>query len=186
MDTNVAGLNKVVCFGNTSSFNGKTVTITDGVNTWTGTIAYITDSGSSFYGCVFMIPSMPAPAKKRYTVSVNTSPTYSRVIDLGFGDSVRIGLYTNDEEVKKGTVPLATSSQIGGVKISEGISNGVYLSSGSIATKTASDSQMGCVKIGTRMEISSGVINPANITYGTSGKTDGSSSLTTGTIYCQY
>ena len=188
MDTNVAGLNKVVCIASGSSFNGKAVSITDGVNTWSGTIANIAGTG---YACVFMIPSMPAPAKNRYTVRLHNgdtsaAATYTRVIDLGFGDSVRIGLYTDDELVKNGSVPVATSSKYGGVKVTSGTSNGVYLNSGQLQTQTATASQMGSVKVGNRMEISSGAINPANITYGTSSKTDGSSSLTTGTIYCQY
>lgn len=161
MDTNVAGLNKVVCFTTSSSYNGKTVSITDGVNTWTDVL----DSLS----CVFMIPSMPAPAKRTYTVTLHdgdetASAIYERDIELGFGDSVQIGLYANDENANKGYVAsyFASSSR--------------YATSGTAGT----------VKVGDRMEISSGAINPANISYGTSGKTSGSSYLKTGTIYCQY
>jgi len=147
MDINVAGLNKVTCKSD-SSHNGRTVTISDGTNTWSGTIANITGIG---YACIFMIPSMPAPAKKKYTVilknSAGTGTEYSRNIELGFGDSIIVGLSENDEVVTKGTVPTATSSRTGGVKITESTSNGIYLNNGSIELKTATSSQKGGVKV---------------------------------------
>ena len=146
MDTNVAGLNKVYCFVNTSNYNGKTVSITDGINTWTQVVADL--------GCVFMIPSIPAPAKRRYTVTLHNgdssaSALYTRTIDLGFGDSVRIGLYTNDEPVTKGTIPLATNSLTGGVRVNDTTSNGIYLDGNNISLKTATGSQKGGVKVPT-------------------------------------
>ena len=153
MDTNVAGLNKVYCFTTNAGYNGKVVTITDGVNTWEKTI----DSLS----CVFMIPSMPAPAKKSYTVELHdgdatANALYSRVIDLGFGDSVRIGLYTTDENADKGYVqswvsshayslPTASSGTKGGITVSDTTSNGLYMSGTGLNLRTASSSQKGGV-----------------------------------------
>lgn len=57
--------------------------------------------------------------------------------------------------------------------------------SGELST-VATSSTLGRVKIGSNMSISNAVINPSNITYGTSALTSGSSSLATGRIYCQY
>ena len=152
MDTNVAGLNRVYCFTNNSDYNGKPVIITDGINTWTQTISSLS--------CVFMIPSMPAPAKRRYTVALMNSSDpsateiYSRTIDLGFGDSVRIGLHENDENVTKGSVPLASSSRIGGFMTAEGTSNGIYLDGNYLKLKDATSSQKG------------GVVVPSGTSYG--------------------
>ena len=184
MDTNVAGLNKVYCFTNSSSHNGHTVTISDGVNTWSKVIDNLS--------CVFMIPSMPAPAKRTYTVTLYNGDTtaaasYTRQIELGFGDSLRIGLYTDDELVRNGTIPTASSTHKGGVMISDNHSdNGLYMNGNYLQLITASSSQKGGVKLGNNMSVSSAVINPNNIEYGTSSKTSGSSSLTAGRIYCQY
>ena len=190
MDTTVAGLNKVLCFTNNSDNNGKTVEITDGINTWSDVLSDLS--------CVFMIPSMPAPAKRAYTVTLyngdeTQDPLYTRTIELGFGDSVKIGLYSGDEIVTKEyyntnmyTLPTAGNGTKGGVMIYDTSSNGLYMSGNYLYLRPASSSQQGGVKIGTNMTISSAVINPNNIEYGTSSKTSGSSSLTTGRIYCQY
>ena len=89
------------------------------------------------------------------------------------------GLYMNGEGLY---LQSATSSQKGGIYVGTGLS----ASSGTVSLNTASSSSLGGVKVGDKMTISSGVINPDNISYGTSAKTSGSSSLTTGTIYCQY
>lgn len=187
MNINVAGLNKVYCFTNSSSHNGHAVTISDGTNTWTDVISSLS--------CVFQIPSIPAPAKKRYTVSLYNAATatgsavYTRTIDLGFGDSIRIGLYEDDENVTKGSIPKATSSRIGGFKTYENTSNGiymdgdylklkdatssqkggvkvptstsygVYMNGSTLQTYQASSSQFGCVKIGDGIQASSGVIS---------------------------
>ena len=143
MDTNVAGLNKVVCFVNDATYNGRTVLITDSVNSWTKTVSELS--------CVFLIPSMPAPAKRSYTVSLmnseGTAAQYSRQIELGFGDSVKIGLYENDEPVTKGTIPLATSTRTGGVRINDTTSNGIYLSGNNITLRDATSSQKGGMKV---------------------------------------
>lgn len=187
MNINVAGLNKVYCFTNSSSHNGHAVTISDGTNTWTDVISSLS--------CVFQIPSIPAPAKKRYTVKLYNAATatgsavYTRTIDLGFGDSIRIGLYEDDENVTKGSIPKATSSRIGGFKTNEGTSNGiymdgdylklkdatssqkggvkvpsstsygVYMNGSTLQTYQASSSQFGCVKVGNGIQASSGVIS---------------------------
>ena len=166
MDINVAGLNKVYCFVSSSSYNGRTVKITDSVNTWTKTISSLS--------CVFMIPSMPAPAKKSYTVmlmnAAGTVAEYSRSIELGFGDSVKIGLFTNDENADKGYVlteiashayslPTAAASTKGGVKVTSGTSNGVYMDGEQLKTYLASSSQLGSMKTGTGLTASSGVVS---------------------------
>ena len=187
MDTNVAGLNKVYCFTNSSSYNGKTVSITDGINTWLEVLDELS--------CVFQIPSIPAPAKRRYTVTLHNgdetqSALYQRVVDLGFGDSIRIGLYQNDEIVKVGSVPKATnsriggikavdssntqygvymngdylqlrtadSSYIGGVKVSDTTANGLYMSNGGIYLRTASTTQKGGAKVGWGLTMASEAI----------------------------
>lgn len=172
MDTNVAGLNKVYCFTTNAGYNGKVVTITDGVNTWERTI----DSLS----CVFMIPSMPAPAKKRYTVELHDGDAtadvlYSRVIDLGFGDSVRIGLYTTDENADKGYVqswvsshayslPTASSSTKGGITVSDTTSNGLYMSGTGLYLRSASKYQKGGITVGKGLRINNGTLyNKASV-----------------------
>ena len=166
MDINVAGLNKVYCFVSSSSYNGRTVKITDSINTWTKTISSLS--------CVFMIPSMPAPAKKSYTVmlmnSAGTAAEYSRGIELGFGDSIKIGLFTNDENADKAYVlseinshayslPTAASGTKGGVKVTSGTANGVYMDGEQLKTYLASSSQIGCMKTGTGLTASSGTVS---------------------------
>lgn len=166
MDTNICGLNKVVCRAPSSSYAGRTVTITNGVNTWSGTIANITGVG---YACVFMVPSLPAPAKKTYTVtlynSAGTSPEYQRDIELGFGDSIVIGLYTNAEIADKAYVlseidnhayvlPKATSSALGGVMVPS--ANGLSVDvNGNVRMSVAGTSNVGVVKPGTGLSIDS-------------------------------
>lgn len=144
MDTNVAGLNKVVCFAPDSTYNGKTVEITDNTNTWTQVIDNLS--------CVFMIPSMPAPAKKTYTVILymadNITPLYTRTFELGFGDSIRIGLNERFEIVTKESVPFATSSRVGGFKIIDSQTNGVYVdATGYLKLRTATNSQQGGMRV---------------------------------------
>ena len=166
MDTNICGLNKVVCRASSSSYAGRTVTITNGVNTWSGTIAEITGIG---YACVFMVPSLPAPAKRTYTVtlynSAGTSPEYQRDIELGFGDSIVIGLYTNAEIADKAYVlseisshayvlPKATSSALGGVMVPS--ANGLSVdANGNVRMSVAGTSNVGVVKPGTGLNIDS-------------------------------
>ena len=86
MDIDIAGLNKVVC----RSVEGTEVTITDGINTWEKTV----EDGVA----VFMIASMPAPAKKTYTISIDG---YTRDIELGFGDSLDLTLDEGHEPAFK-------------------------------------------------------------------------------------
>ena len=80
MDTTICGLNKVVCRTALSN-NGSIVTITNGTNTWSSEVVGGIAS--------FLIPSVPAPAKTTYTVTLDT---YSRDIEIGFGDSIDITL----------------------------------------------------------------------------------------------
>ena len=190
MDTTVAGLNKVLCFTNNSDNNGKTVTITDGINTWSDVLSDLS--------CVFMIPSMPAPAKRAYTVTLydgdaTQDPLYTRTIELGFGDSIKVGLYSGDEIVTKEyyntnmyTLPSAGAATLGGVMVNSSSSGGLYMNGSYLVLAAATSSQQGGVKLGTNMTTSNSKIEPYNIEYGTSSKTSGSSSLTTGRIYCQY
>ena len=92
MDSVIDGLNKVVCRTNVLN-DGQTVTITNGTNTYTETVSGGTAS--------FMIPSIPAPAKASYTVTLGT---YSRVIELGFGDSIDITLDAAHELAYQGDI----------------------------------------------------------------------------------
>lgn len=106
MDVEIAGLNKLIC-RTTSANNGKTVSVSNGTNSWTSQVVNTIAS--------FMIPSMPAPAKTSYTVRLhdgNESATalYSRTIELGFGDSIDITLDTAHEPATKGDVATAQST----------------------------------------------------------------------------
>ena len=92
MDSVIDGLNKVVCrtaVGN----NGQTVTIANSTNTYTSEVVAGVAS--------FMIPSIPAPAKTSYTVTLGN---YSRVIELGYGDSIDITLDADHEPAYQGDI----------------------------------------------------------------------------------
>ena len=106
MDVEIAGLNKLVC-RTAAANNGKVVSVTNGTNTWTATVASTLAS--------FMIPSMPAPAKTTYTVTLHNGDAtaaalYTRYIELGFGDSVDITLDTAHEPATKGDISTASAS----------------------------------------------------------------------------
>ena len=97
----VEGLNKVDCFVADSSDNGKTVTISNDTNSWEEVVSNL--------HAVFMIPNMPAPAKSKYTITLHTGDAlaaaqYTRDIELGFGDSVKIGLFPGDERATRANV----------------------------------------------------------------------------------
>lgn len=109
MDSVIDGMNKVVCRTDAAN-NGKSVTISNGDNTWT---SQVVDGVASF-----MIPSIPAPAKKSYTVTLET---YSRVIELGFGDSVDITLDEAHEPAYRGDIEdiearILTASEVSAVR----------------------------------------------------------------------
>ncbi len=92
MSSVVDGINKVVC--RTAVLNdGQTVTIANNTNTYTAAV-----SGGI---ATFLIPSVPAPAKTPYTVTLGT---YSRVIELGFGDSIDITLDAEHEPAIQGDI----------------------------------------------------------------------------------
>ena len=78
------------------------------------------------------------------------------------------------------TLPTASSSTLGGVKIGTGIN----VSSGTISLPTASSSTLGGVKIGTGISISSGTISLSNATSSTIGGVKVGSNITvsSGTI----
>ena len=67
------------------------------------------------------------------------------------------------------TLPAATSSELGGVKIAAVASSGINNSSGSISIATASASQLGGVKIGSNISVSNGVISVAESTNSQKG-----------------
>ncbi len=92
MDTNICGLNKVVCIDHALEHEGEKVTISNGVNTWE---KEITDGVATF-----LIPSIPAPAKRTYRVDLKD--VYSTDIELGFGDSIIVGLDKSYEVATKG------------------------------------------------------------------------------------
>ena len=92
MDSVIDGLNKVICRTDVAN-NGQIVSITNGTNTWTAEVVAGVAS--------FMIPSVPAPAKSTYTVSLGT---YSRNIEIGFGDSIDITLDAAHEPAFQGDI----------------------------------------------------------------------------------
>lgn len=92
MDTTIAGLNKVICRTAVLN-NGQDVTITNGTTTWTSEVVGGIAS--------FLIPSIPAPAKATYTVTLGT---YSRDIEIGFGDSIDITLDEDHEPAIQGDI----------------------------------------------------------------------------------
>lgn len=142
MNPIITGLNKVHCVSEAAN-EGKTVTISNTYHTWEKVL------NSS--GVVdFIIPSMPAPEKKPYTITFYDGDTtdevlYTRTIELGYGDSVVVGLSEADEPADQGDI------------------NSVE------ADLTALETRVN-----------------AKITYGTTDKVDGSSTLATGSIYCYY
>lgn len=94
MDTNICGLNKVVCIDHALEHEGEKVTISNGVNTYEKEII---DGVATF-----LIPSIPAPAKRPYTVELKD--VYTTEIELGFGDSIVVGLDTSYEVATKGAL----------------------------------------------------------------------------------
>ena len=163
MDTYIEGMNKVYCYINNTSYSGKTVTISDGTTTWSQTLP--SQSGMvTTIGCTFYIPPVPAGIKKRYTVilhngNASAASVYSTTIDLGFGDSVRVPLYTGGELVDKAyydehmfsyTLPTASSSTKGGVKVGSGY--GLYMDGEQVKSAVASSAQLGSVKVGSGLQ----------------------------------
>ena len=67
------------------------------------------------------------------------------------------------------TLPAATASELGGVKIAAVASSGINNSSGSISIAIASASQLGGVKIGSNISVSNGVISVAESTNSQKG-----------------
>lgn len=88
MDSTICGLNKVICRALNDSDNGKSVSITNGINTWTATVA---DKVAAF-----LIPSIPVPARKTYTVSFGE---FSRDIQMGYGDIIDVVLADGYEAI---------------------------------------------------------------------------------------
>ena len=105
MDNIVAGLNKIHCVCQAAD-NGKTVTVSNTYSTWTKELAN--------NAADFIIPSMPAPEKKPYTIvlhngDASAAAKYTRTIELGYGDSVEVGLYQNAEPATKGDIASVES-----------------------------------------------------------------------------
>ena len=67
------------------------------------------------------------------------------------------------------TLPAATASELGGVKVAAVATSGINNASGSISIATASASQLGGVKIGSNITISNGVISVAESTNSQKG-----------------
>ena len=67
------------------------------------------------------------------------------------------------------TLPAATASDLGGVKVAAVATSGINNASGSISIATASASQLGGVKIGSNIAISNGVISVAESTNSQKG-----------------
>ncbi len=67
------------------------------------------------------------------------------------------------------TLPAATSSELGGVKVAAVATSGLNNASGSISLATASASQLGGVKIGSNISVSNGVISVAESTNSQKG-----------------
>lgn len=97
MNPVVAGLNKLIITCKAAD-NGKTVSVTNGYNTWSKVLA---DNGASF-----LIPSIPTPERNPYTISLLDDETeeYSRTIQIGYGDTVEVGLFEEDEPANMGDI----------------------------------------------------------------------------------
>ena len=67
------------------------------------------------------------------------------------------------------TLPAATASELGGVKVAAVATSGINNASGSISIATASASQLGGVKIGSNITVSNGVISVAESTNSQKG-----------------
>ena len=67
------------------------------------------------------------------------------------------------------TLPAATASDLGGVKVAAVATSGINNASGSISIATASASQLGGVKIGSNISVSNGVISVAESTNSQKG-----------------
>lgn len=67
------------------------------------------------------------------------------------------------------TLPAATASELGGVKVAAVATSGINNASGSISLATASASQLGGVKIGSNISVSNGVISVAESTNSQKG-----------------
>lgn len=81
MDSTICGLNKVICYALSEEDNGKEVKISNGINDWTATV--------SDQVAAFLIPSIPVPARKVYTV---TFGDFTRDIQMGYGDIIEVTL----------------------------------------------------------------------------------------------
>ena len=89
MNGNILGLCRVVCYDADNYYSGKQVTISNGTNSWKATV-------TSRYA-TFLIPSLPAPARKTFSLSVSdgSSHSFSTSFRLGYGDDKEIYLSSN-------------------------------------------------------------------------------------------
>lgn len=83
MDTTICGINKVICLAVEDEDKTKEVTISNGTNTWKKRLA---DGRAEF-----LIPSVPTPARKEYTVTLGSNE-FSRKIKVGYGEMVTVFL----------------------------------------------------------------------------------------------
>ena len=137
-----------------------------------------TSSADGFSGLV------PAPVSGENTKFLRGDGTWQTAYTLPTASSstlggVKIGTGIN---VSSGTIslPTASSSTLGGVKIGTGIN----VSSGTISLSNATSSTLGGVKIGTGINVSSGTISLSNATSSTIGGVKVGSNITvsSGTI----
>lgn len=107
MEDIISGLNKVICRTAVTN-DGQNVTITDGTTTWTSAVV----AGVA----TFLIPSRPAQARGTYTVTLGN---YSRVIDIGFGDTIDITLDAAHEPAYQGDITYLQNQIDAGLTVAE-------------------------------------------------------------------
>ena len=155
-------------FNKTSSVTNAIVT-TDGsgnvapvaiVDSGTGT--YVTDVTVSA-GKVTLSRGTPSiPTVNNATLTIQRNGTDVGTFTANASSNKTINITDNDTIY---TLPAATSSALGGVKIGSNITN----SSGTISVATANGSTLGVVKAGTNVSISSGAVSVATGTPSTLG-----------------
>lgn len=78
----ISGLSRVMCYAIKEEDEGKTVSITNGSNTWSTTLV----GGKAS----FLIPSIPVPARVVYTVTMEDE--FTKDIQMGYGDIIEVYL----------------------------------------------------------------------------------------------
>lgn len=95
----ISGLNKVICHALSEEDNGKVVTISNGTNVWSATVENQL--------ATFLIPSIPVPARKVYTISMGSDFVkdvqmgYGEVMDVFLDDGYEVVLHKDFDEFKE-------------------------------------------------------------------------------------